>query len=120
MTDDDAVLAADDARLAALVACDVDALDRLVHAELIFVHADGRREGKGAFLEHTRSGRVRYRAITRGETQVTVTGDVAVLCACADLEVTVAGELRSSPLRYMSVWTRGPAGWYMLAIDNVR
>jgi hypothetical protein len=34
--------------------------------------------------------------------------------------VTVAGELRSSPLRYMSVWTRGPAGWYMLAIDNVR
>jgi ketosteroid isomerase-like protein len=120
MTDDDAVLAADDARLAALVACDLDALFGIVRAELVFVHADGRREGKAAFLEHTGSGRVRYRAITRGETHVTVSGDVAVLCARAELEVTVAGEPRSSPLRYMSVWTRGPSGWQLFAIDNVR
>jgi ketosteroid isomerase-like protein len=120
MTDDDAVLAADDARLAALVACDLDALFGIVHAELVFVHADGRREDKAAFLEHTRSGRVRYRAITRGETHVTVSGDVAILCARADLEVTVAGEPRSSPLRYMSVWTRVSSGWQLLAIDNVR
>jgi ketosteroid isomerase-like protein len=120
MTDNDAVLAADDARLAALVTCDLDALERLVRAELVFVHADGRREGKAAFLEHTRSARVRYRAIARGETHVTVSGDVAILCARADLEVTVAGEPRSSPLRYMSVWTRGMSVWQLLAIDNVR
>jgi ketosteroid isomerase-like protein len=120
MTDDDAVLAADDAHHAALIACDLDALDRLVHADLVFVHNDGRREGKAAFLEHTRAARVRYRAITRGETHVTVSGDVAVLNARAALEVTVAGEPRSSPLRYMSVWTRGPSGWQLLAIDNVR
>ena len=120
MTDDDAVLAADDARLAALIACDLDALDRLLRAELIFVHADGRRDGKAAFLDHTRTGHVRYRAIARGETHVTVSGDVAVLNARAELEVTVAGEPRTSPLRYMSVWTRGPSGWQLLAIDNVR
>jgi ketosteroid isomerase-like protein len=120
MTDDDAVLAADEARLAALIASDVEALDRLVRADLVFVHADGRREGKAAFLEHTRAGRVRYRTIARGETDVTVSGDVAILCARAELEVTVAGEPRTSPLRYMSVWTRGPSGWQLLAIDNVR
>jgi ketosteroid isomerase-like protein len=120
MTDDEAVLTADDARLQALVACDLDALDRLLRAELIFVHADGRREGKAAFLDHTRTGHVRYRAIARGETQVTVSGDVAVVCARAELEVTIKGEPHSSPLRYMSVWTRETAGWQMLAIDNVR
>lgn len=120
MTDDDAVLAADEARLAAIVACDIEALDRLVRHELVFVHNDGRREGKAAFLEHTRSGRVRYRAIARGETDVRVSGDVAILCARAELDVTVAGEPRTSPLRYMSVWTRGASGWRLLAIDNVR
>jgi ketosteroid isomerase-like protein len=120
MTDDEAVLAADEARLTALVAGDIEALFGIVHEELVFVHADGRREGKAALLEHTRSGRVRYRAIARGETGVTVCGDIAILCARAELEVTVAGEPRTSPLRYMSVWTRRPSGWQLLAIDNVR
>jgi ketosteroid isomerase-like protein len=63
---------------------------------------------------------VRYRAIARGETHVTVSGNVGVVCARVELDVTVGGEPRSSPLRYMSVWTRGSADWQMLAIDNVR
>src|ERR1700677_742084 len=120
MTDDEAVLAADDARLQALVACDLEALDGLLRAELVFVHADGRRDGKAAFLDHTRTGQVRYRAIARGDTQVTVSGNVAVVCARGELEVTIKGEPRSAPLRYMSVWTQETPVWQMLAIDNVR
>jgi ketosteroid isomerase-like protein len=120
MTDDDEVLAADDARLAALIAADVDALDRLCSNDLVLVHADGRRDGKAAFLEHTRSGRLRYRSIARETTSVTVSGNVGIVCASLAVEVTANGEQRASPVRYMSVWTNAAGAWKLLAIDNVR
>jgi len=120
MTEHDAVLAADDARLAALIDADADALDRLFADELVFVHANGRQDDKPGFLAHTRSGHIHYRSIARGEHTVTVTGSVAILYATVNVEVTVAGEARTSPVRYMGVWTKRPAGWQLLAIDNVR
>jgi len=120
MTEDEAVLAADDARLQATIASDYDALDRLLSDELVFVHANGKRDDKQAFLDFARSGHIRYRTIARSETAVKVTGNVAVVCASVNVEVTVGGENRSSPLRYMSVWAKGTNGWRMLAIDNVR
>ena len=120
MTEHEAVLAVDDARLQAMIAADVDALDRLSCAELIFVHANGRREDKPAFLAAARSGHIRYKTIARGETFVDVTGDVAVLCAKIDVDVTVAGEPRSSPVRYMSVWVKRASEWKLLAIDVTR
>ena len=120
MTENEAVLAVDDARLAAMIAADVDALDRLSAAELIFVHANGRREDKAAFLAAARSGHIRYTTIVRGETFVNVTGAVAILCATIDVEVTVGGEPRTSPVRYMSVWTKRASDWKLLAIDVTR
>jgi len=120
MTENAAVLAADDARLAAIIAADVDALDRLLSPELVFVHANGRQDDKPAFLEHTRSGHIRYRAITRNETSVKVSGNIAILCASTHVEVTTGGEARSSPVRYMSVWTKDTGAWLLLAIDMVR
>jgi ketosteroid isomerase-like protein len=120
MTEHDAVLAADDARLQALIDADVDALDRLFADELVFVHANGRQDDKAGFLAHTRSGHIHYRSIARGAHTVTVTGSVAILYATVNVEVTMAGEQRSSSVRYMGVWTKRAAGWQMLAIDNVR
>ena len=120
MTEDDAVLAADDKRLKAIIAADVDALDRLFAAELVVVHGNGVREDKSAHLESFRSGRLRYRTIEREETQIAVTGNVAVICASLNVEVTIGGENKSSPVRYMGVWINGAGGWRMLAIDNVR
>jgi len=120
MTDEDGVLAADDARLAALIAADVDALDRLCADDLVFVHANGRQDGKAAFLEQARSGHIRYRSIVRKTTSVTVAGSIAIVYASIEVEVTMNGEQRASPVRYMSVWTHGSGEWKLLAIDNVR
>jgi ketosteroid isomerase-like protein len=120
MTENEAVLAVDDARLQAMIASDVDALDRLSAAELVFVHANGRQEDKPDFLAAARSGHIRYKTIVRGETTIKVTGDVAILCASIYVDVTVAGEPRSSPVRYMSVWTKRAGEWKLLAIDVAR
>lgn len=120
MTDEDGVLAADDARLAALIAADVDALDHLCARDLVFVHANGRQDDKAAFLEEARSGHIRYRSIVRTATSVTVSGNVGIVYASTAVEVMMNGERRASPVRYMSVWTNGSGAWKLLAIDNVR
>jgi ketosteroid isomerase-like protein len=120
MTDEDGVLAADDARLAALIAGNVEALDRLCADDLVFVHANGHQDGKTGFLEQTRSGHIRYRSIVRKTTNVTVSGTVAIVYASVGVEVTMNGEQRASHVRYMSVWTNGTGEWKLLAIDNVR
>jgi ketosteroid isomerase-like protein len=120
MTENEAVLAADDERLRAMIAADADALDRLSAAELVFVHANGRQDDKPAFLAAARSGHVTYKTIARTRTSVAVTGNVAILCASIEVDVTVAGEPRSSPVRYMSVWTKTANEWKLLAIDMVR
>lgn len=121
MTDNDVVLAADDARLAALIAADADALDRLCADDLVFVHANGRQDDKAAFLEQARSGHIRYRSIERKTTSVTVSGSIGIVNASIEVQVTLSnGEHRASPARYMSVWTNGTGGWKLLAMDNVR
>jgi ketosteroid isomerase-like protein len=88
--------------------------------EFVFVHADGRLQNKPGFLEQVRSGHIRYRSIARNEAAVTLAGDVAILCAAVQFDVTIGGEERTSPARYMSVWTKGAGGWQLLAIDNAR
>jgi len=120
ITDNTEVLAADDARLTAIIAADVDTLERLLRPEFVFVHADGRLQNKPGFLEQVRSGHIRYRSIARNEAAVTLAGDVAILCAAVQFDVTIGGEERTSPARYMSVWTKGAGGWQLLAIDNAR
>jgi hypothetical protein len=120
MTEDETVLAADNARLQATIAGDDDALDRLVAGELTFVHANGRQDDKQTYLDSVRAGRIQYRTITRSETTLRVTGNVAVLCASVNVEVTIEGNDLSSPVRYMSVWTKNAGSWRMLAIDMVR
>lgn len=120
VTDDDAVLALDDARLRALLHDDVAALERLLSDDLVFVHANGRQDGKRAYLDYCRSGHVRYRSIARRNATMTIAGPVAVLCASIDMDVTMNGEERSATARYMSVWTKAASGWTLLAIEMVR
>jgi ketosteroid isomerase-like protein len=120
VTENDAVLAADAARLHALIAADVDALERVLSDDLVFVHANGRQDDKHGYLAYCRSGHVHYRAIARREPTLKIAGDVAVLCAAADMDVTMNGEPRSATARYMSVWTKSAGAWKLLAIDMVR
>ena len=120
VTENDAVLAADDARLQALLAGDVNALEPLLSDDLVFVHANGRQEDKRGYLAYCRSGHIDYRAIVRREPTLKFAAGVAVLCATVDMDVMLDGTRRSATARYMSVWTKSAADWKLLAIDMVR
>ncbi|ANC32000.1 YybH family protein [Isoptericola dokdonensis] len=74
-----AVLATEDARRAALVAHDLDALDALFDDTLVHVHAPGLIHTKALLMEHVAT-RHAYLAVTRDDLVVrTIGDDVAVV-----------------------------------------
>jgi len=115
-----AVLAADDARLDAMARMDVDALAPILADELVFVHTNGHQDDKPAYLDALRSGRLRYRALTRREPSVRVAGNTAILTGMLTIEATVRGEDHTAQARFLSVWTKDGSRWRMLAADMVR
>ncbi len=74
----DAVLAAETARQAALIAKDVAVLDALFDDALVHVHAPGEVHTKALLLEHVATRGV-YLEITRGELLVRLIGDDAAV-----------------------------------------
>jgi ketosteroid isomerase-like protein len=118
MTADEATLvAADDARLAALVRADLDALDAMLAEQLVFVHTGGRQDDKTSYVGSLRSGRLRYRSLTRRAVAARIAGDVGILTGTLAMEVTAHGTDRSADARFMTVWQRRDGAWLMLAAD---
>jgi len=73
-----ALLAVEDRRQKALIAVDLDALDALFDDSIVHIHAPGITHDKAQLLEHTATNRA-YLEITRGELNLRVAGDVAVI-----------------------------------------
>lgn len=72
------ILSAESARQRALIEGDVSALDALFDESLVHIHAPGVVHDKAMLLEHTATRRA-YLEITRGELNVRVFGDIAVI-----------------------------------------
>lgn len=72
------ILAVEERRQAALVAVDLATLAELFDDSLVHIHAAGIRHTKAMLLEHTEVRRP-YLEITRGDLEVRVFGEVAVM-----------------------------------------
>jgi ketosteroid isomerase-like protein len=73
------VLAAENARTAALLHKDLAALDKLFADDLTYVHASGRVDTKASFMEALRTDQLHYISWEAKEMHVRVLGDSAVL-----------------------------------------
>lgn len=113
--DSDAVLRADDARYAAMLAGDLDALETMLGDELSYTHSSAHCEDKAQYLASLRSGRVRYLDVQRHQAKVRVHGDVATVDGHVLIRAEVDGIRRELDNRFLSVWKRRASGWQMLA-----
>lgn len=123
MSGDAAVMRADSAADAEIVACeavlraaqldgDVEALDRLIAEDLLFTGPDGRLATKAQDLAAHRSGMVRFLAHEPVELRVRRVGaTVAVAALHARLRVRVQGAVAEGDFRYTRVWAREGGGW---------
>ncbi|MBX3737669.1 MAG: nuclear transport factor 2 family protein [Candidatus Didemnitutus sp.] len=84
-----AVLRADETRVYAMLAADTAALDDMLAADCLYVHANGVAQTKPQFLAALKSGQFKYAALRYAAApQVRLYGDAAVLQGTTQIEVT--------------------------------
>ena len=99
----DPVLTAEAELRSAMLAGDVDALDRLLDADLVFTGLDGRVIGKAADLDAHRTGRLRLSRLDPSERHVVRCGPTVVVSVRVDLAGTYDGEPTGGAYRYTRV-----------------
>lgn len=77
----------EDARFRAMVARDVEGLDKMIATDAIYIHANGIMQSKAEYLKDVSEGRSRYRAIEAAERSVSLSGKQAITHALVRLHV---------------------------------
>jgi len=120
-TDSAAVLAAEDARFAAMVAADPEALGRLLAEDLSYVHSTGRVVNRAQMIDEIRAGKLRYRAVVPSERHVTlVEPDAAYVRGLARIEVSADAKPVEFQARYLAIYVRDAGAWKLRAWQSLR
>jgi ketosteroid isomerase-like protein len=118
--DKDDVLAAEKSWAAAVVALDLDAVERRLHEDLIYAHSTGVIETKEEYLGKLREGTQKYTAIEHHETTVRVHGVAAVVHSIVTMKGDSAGSPFDARLMMMHTWVKGTGGWQLAAHQTTR
>jgi ketosteroid isomerase-like protein len=114
------VLAAQDVWKQAMIKKDKAAFDKVLHPELRYGHSSGKIEAKAEAIQHFLSNDSSYSAITFSDTKVMVQGNTAVVTGKVDYMQRHAGKEGPVNLVVLSVWSKGPQGWQMLARQSTK
>lgn len=106
-------------RAAAMVAGDLDALENVLDLSLLYSHSTGAVDDQSSFLEHIRSGYLRYvDVVPLIDHAVELTTDTLVGVGRLQTKVQVAGTLKELDARYMTIWRRTGEDWAMAALQG--
>lgn len=110
------VLAADGARLAALIAADRSALDATLARELHYVHANGLTQDRAAYVQSAVGGAMKYVSITPLERQARVLApQVALLTGSNRVAVVLDGQPLEAEVLYTAVYVQEAGAWKLTA-----
>lgn len=90
---------------------DADALDALIHPDLVFSLPEGARVGKEGDLAAHRSGAIKLSRLEFGERQIVAWDDSAAVIVDVDLAGSFQGQAFSGMFRYTRVWRRQSGHW---------
>lgn len=106
----ESLLQAEDARFRAQIAGDVEALARNMADELVYTHANGRRQTKSEYLQDVRSGHIPYRSIEAKDRVARVFAHIGVTRGL--LHMTVGDKELSSS--FLGVYVQRDGRWQLL------
>lgn len=117
----EAVLAAEDARIKAMVVADPDAMRRWFADDLIYVHSTGVVEDREQLIESIRSGRLRYLAIAPADRRVVFQGpDAAFVHGLAHIKAKAGDRALDFQARYLAVYGLQDGAWRLRAWQSLR
>ena len=94
-----------------MLASDVDALDRLLHPELLAVGPDGQLADKAIDLEAHRTSVFEISELIEEDVRVKVVGETALTFVVLAIRGTIDGVDVSGRYRYTRTWTRARGAW---------
>jgi ketosteroid isomerase-like protein len=112
---DKEVLAAMDAWKQAMIKKDKAGFEKVYHPDLQYGHSSGKIETKAEAIDHVVKSQGAYKAVNFSDTKVNVQGKTAVVTGKVDYLENAHGKDNTVNLVVLSVWTKGPQGWQMLA-----
>ena len=114
------VLELESERARAMVAGDLEALDRIFAADAIYTHSNGRAEGKREFIDAMRSRNRKYRAMTCRNLHARLVGDAVVVTGEAEGEVVAGGTTIPLALVYTAVYAESGGAWRLVAYQSTK
>jgi ketosteroid isomerase-like protein len=115
-----AVLAAQDRRIAATIAGDVAALGAMMTDDLTYTHSSGVEESKAEFLEGLKNGKYLYREITPRGRKVRVHGGAAIVSGPAHIVIEPAGKRTELELYFTELYVKEGDHWRMALWQSTR
>jgi hypothetical protein len=116
-----AVLEAEDARFAAMVAADPQALRRWLAEDLAYVHSTGAVETREGLIDEIGRGTLRYFAIDPSERRVVFSGaDAAHVLGFARIKAQAGPATVDFRARYLAVYGRSGGAWRLRAWQSLR
>lgn len=110
------VEAAEQARVAAMLALDVAKLDAMFDDGLVYMHSSGVTDSKKSYLDGVRSKTWEYKTIKREDVRTTVRGDTATVFCHLMLTYHLKGEPRTVDSNALAVWTKASGTWKLLSV----
>jgi ketosteroid isomerase-like protein len=119
--DHNAVLAAEDARFAAMVAADAAAMRRWLSDDLVYVHSTGVVEDRQQLVASIVGGKLQYLAIEPSDRRVVFQGaDAAFVQGVAYIKAKSGDKALEFPARYLAVYGLQGADWRLRAWQSLR
>lgn len=116
-----AVLSAEDARFAAMVAADPDAMRRWMADDLEYVHSTGVVESRPQLIDTIQEARLRYREVMPSDRSVAFLGsDAAIVQGQARFGIEAGPKRLDFVGRYLAVYRREGGDWRLRAWQSLR
>lgn len=112
------ILALESRRFKAMCAGDADALDELLHRDLMYTHASGRIDSKASYLRGIRDKFWDYRAIESSDERVAVYGSTALIHGRLRFDLKRLGVPRAIDTVALTVWIEDAARWQAIAVHS--
>lgn len=115
------VTAADDARVAAMLAPTREQLDAVLSPELRYAHSNGQVDTKAALIESLTDGSAKYSKYAYQERTFTFPAPgIALMAGRFDVKAVVKGNAAESTISYLAVWRLEQGAWKFLAWQSCK
>ena len=115
------VSAADDARVAAMLAPTREKLEAVLSAELRYAHSNGQVDSKDALIASLTDGSATYSKYAYQDRSFTFPAPgLALMTGRFDVKAVVKGNAAESTIGYLAVWRLEKGEWKFLAWQSCR